>query len=205
MKFDIIGRIQNMRLPDGKTAILYSVYEAVSNSIHAINDLFGETLAASHGKVDVNIAVNEDNDIDLITITDNGIGFTPENLKSFETSDSRFKYQRGGKGVGRLIWIKMFETIKVDSVVKNGRTMERIQFRFSPEKEKSITNLRKTSAPGAHRGTTITLSDLRPDQRGRVRPSSYLKDLALHLLPQSHLRHASSSEHYLSRGNLKSK
>ena len=29
MKFDILGRIQNMRLPDGKTAILYSIYEAV--------------------------------------------------------------------------------------------------------------------------------------------------------------------------------
>jgi hypothetical protein len=30
MKFDVVGRINNMRLPDGKTAILYSVYEAVS-------------------------------------------------------------------------------------------------------------------------------------------------------------------------------
>ena len=26
MKFDVIGRINNMRLPDGKTAVLYSVY-----------------------------------------------------------------------------------------------------------------------------------------------------------------------------------
>jgi hypothetical protein len=47
MKFDVIGRINNMRLPDGKTAILYSVYEAVSNSIHAINDRFSEKIAAS--------------------------------------------------------------------------------------------------------------------------------------------------------------
>ena len=47
MKFDVIGRINNMRLPDGKTAILYSVYEAVSNSIHAINDRFKEEHATS--------------------------------------------------------------------------------------------------------------------------------------------------------------
>ena len=41
MKFDIQGRIENMDFPDGKTAVLYSVYEAVSNSIHAIIDRFG--------------------------------------------------------------------------------------------------------------------------------------------------------------------
>jgi nitrogen fixation/metabolism regulation signal transduction histidine kinase len=122
MKFDVIGRINNMRLPDGKTAILYSVYEAVSNSIHAINDRFSEEQAAVRGKVDVDIAVDDDGEIDTITITDNGIGFTPENLRSFETSDSRFKYKRGGKGVGRFIWIKMFDTIKVDSIVRKGRS-----------------------------------------------------------------------------------
>ena len=99
MKFDVIGRIHNMRLPDGKTAILYSVYEAVSNSIHAINDRFGETKAAQKGRVDVVITEDGDGDISSISITDNGIGFTTENIESFETSDSRFKYQRGGKGV----------------------------------------------------------------------------------------------------------
>ena len=184
MKFDIVGRIQNMRLPDGKTAILYSVYEAVSNSIHAINDRFGEAQAASKGRVDVDIAVGDSGDIESISIVDNGIGFTPDNIRSFETSDSRFKYQRGGKGVGRFIWIKMFETIKVNSVVKNGSAMERIRFRFSPEKANSIAHLRKAPAPGENPGTTITLSDLRPEQRGKVRPSSYLKDLALHFFPQ---------------------
>ena len=118
MKFDVAGRINNMRLPDGKTAILYSVYEAVSNSIHAINDRFGEKDAASKGNVSVDISLDECGDIDAITIRDNGIGFTDENLESFETSDSQFKYKRGGKGVGRFIWIKMFENICVESVVK---------------------------------------------------------------------------------------
>jgi len=65
MKFDVIGRINNMRLPDGKTAILYSVYEAVSNSIHAINDRFKEEHAAARGKVDVNIDVDENGDVTL--------------------------------------------------------------------------------------------------------------------------------------------
>jgi len=184
MKFDVIGRINNMRLPDGKTAILYSVYEAVSNSIHAINDRFTEEKAAAKGKVDVEITVDDDGEIESIAITDNGIGFTPDNLRSFETSDSRFKYQRGGKGVGRFIWIKMFDTIKVDSIIRKGRSSERIRFRFAPEKPSSIFGKRVTPVSGTETGSTITLSDLREDQRGRIRPTSYLKDLALHFFPQ---------------------
>lgn len=184
MKFDVIGRINNMRLPDGKTAILYSVYEAVSNSIHAINDRFGEENASNRGRVDVDIALDDAGDIAAITISDNGVGFTDKNLESFETSDSRFKYTRGGKGVGRFIWIRMFQTIRVDSVIKGGRSKERVRFRFAPEKANSIAYKRVTLAPGHDIGTTITLSKLRREQRGRVRPTSYLKDLALHFFPQ---------------------
>lgn len=183
MKFDVIGRINNMRLPDGKTAILYSVYEAVSNSIHAINDRFGEDQASTKGRVDVDIALDA-GEISTITINDNGIGFNADNLESFETSDSQFKYKRGGKGVGRLIWIKMFQTIRVDSVVQEGKFKERVRFRFAPEKANSIAYKRVTPAPQDEVRTTITLSKLRREQRGRVRPSSYLKDLALHFFPQ---------------------
>lgn len=184
MKFDVLGRINNMRLPDGKTAILYSVYEAVSNSIHAIYDRFGEEIAARRGKVDVNIVLEESGDISSISVTDNGIGFTDENIESFETSDSRFKYKRGGKGVGRFIWIKMFQTIRVDSVVGHGRSKERIKFRFAPEKSNSIAYKRTLPAPNEELTTTVTLSKMRQEQRGQVRPSSYLKDLALHFFPQ---------------------
>jgi anti-sigma regulatory factor (Ser/Thr protein kinase) len=184
MKFDVLGRINNMRLPDGKTAVLYSVYEAVSNSIHAINDRFTEAKAADNGWVNVEIEVDSEGDVSSIVVTDNGIGFTDDNLASFETSDSRFKYQRGGKGVGRFIWIKLFETIKVDSVYRKGKSNERVSFRFVPEKQNSIVAKRVVSAPGTPLETKITLSDLRPEQRGRVRPTSYLKDLALHFFPQ---------------------
>jgi hypothetical protein len=184
MKFDVIGRINNMRLPDGKTALLYSVYEAVSNSIHAINDRFSEENATSKGKIRVDISVDQQDDIDTISITDNGIGFTPENIRSFETSDSRFKYQRGGKGVGRFIWFKIFELIKIDSVVKIGKSKERVRFTFDPQRENSIVGKRTTKAQDEDQETIVTLAGLRPEQRGRMRPSSYLKDLALHFFPQ---------------------
>jgi hypothetical protein len=78
----------------------------------------------------------------------------------------------------------MFETIKIDSVVAKGKSLDRIRFRFAPESEDSIVEKRVTRASGETPGTVITLSDLRPEQRGRLRPSSYLKDLALHFFPQ---------------------
>src|SRR5690349_11164116 len=117
MKFDILGRIQNMRLPDGKTAILYSIYEAVSNSLHAIQDRFGEDQMARKGDIKVAVETDDYGDVESIAITDNGVGFTEANLDSFETSDSRYKYKRGGKGVGRFIWIKTFDRISINSVI----------------------------------------------------------------------------------------
>ena len=106
MKFDILGRIQNMRLPDGKTAILYSIYEAVSNSLHAIQDRFGEQHMGKKGDIEVSVQTDDYGDVKSIAVTDNGIGFIDANLESFETSDSRDEYIRDGKGVGRFIWVK---------------------------------------------------------------------------------------------------
>lgn len=184
MKFDVIGRIQNMRLPDGKTAIIYSVYEAVSNSIHAINDKFGEAHAAEKGKVVVDIETDDFGSVEEIKVTDNGIGFTPGNLTSFETSDSRWKYARGGKGVGRFIWIKMFEDIRIESVAKTSGKMQKIKFRFMPEKMNSIAYKKDSPAPGSPSGSSITLSQPRVQQRGNIQAGSFLKDLALHFFPQ---------------------
>ena len=132
----------------------------------------------------VDILVDEQDDIDTISITDNGIGFTPENIRSFETSDSRFKYQRGGKGVGRFIWFKIFELIKIDSVVKIGKSKERVRFTFDPQRENSIVGKRTTKAQDEDQETIVTLAGLRPEQRGIIEAFVYLKDLALHFFPQ---------------------
>ena len=64
-------------------------------------------------------------------IEDNGIGFNSINYKSFETSDSLLKKDRGGKGIGRFLWLKAFDNVTVNSIFnENGEYFER-QFRFS--------------------------------------------------------------------------
>ncbi|MCP4699660.1 MAG: hypothetical protein GY862_22845 [Gammaproteobacteria bacterium] len=52
-------------------------------------------------------------------ITDNGIGFNEANMKSFLTLDSEYKAKKGGRGVGRLLWLKAFERVSVTSVFKS--------------------------------------------------------------------------------------
>lgn len=177
MKFDIEGRINNMRLPSGNAAILYSAYEAVSNSLHSISQRFGDE-SREKGRIDVEIETDKDNYISLIRVTDNGIGFTSSNLNSFDTCDSRHKKDIGGKGIGRLIWFKLFEKISIRSTFSENEKNTHISFDFDPRLDDSIT--KTASTPLNKIGSEITLSKLREGQKAKVRKVSFLRDLSLH-------------------------
>ena len=64
-------------------------------------------------------------------VLDNGIGLTEDNWRSFRTSDSTFKVSRGGKGVGRLSWLKAFGGCRVVSYYDQNDIAYRREFRFS--------------------------------------------------------------------------
>ncbi len=179
MKFDVLGRISNMGLPDGKLAILYSVYEAVSNSVHSIEAQF-KSEAPTKGKIFVSVDTDDDAFIERISISDNGTGFTPKNLDAFDTSDSRFKASIGGKGVGRLIWLKVFRTIRVSSAYLGDGTKKSIHFNFVPEQEDSIQDIDRDKDYEHPHGATVFLDNMREGQKEKVRKVSFLRDLALH-------------------------
>lgn len=126
------GRLRNTSLPASNGML--PVYEAVSNAIHAIEDA---NIPFQSGEITVQI--NRDGQATIpyeqafrrstpdtkgeivgFTITDNGIGFNDENMKSFLTLDSEYKAERGGRGVGRLLWLKAFERATVESVYQDG-------------------------------------------------------------------------------------
>jgi len=127
------GRLRNTSLPASNGML--PVYEAVSNAIHAIEDA-----KLSLQKGEITVQINRDGqatipydqaakrsttdamgDIVGFTITDNGVGFNDENMKSFLTLDSEYKAERGGRGVGRLLWLKAFERATVESVYEDGQ------------------------------------------------------------------------------------
>ena len=85
------------------------------------------------------------------TVQDNGVGFTLANLTSFETTDSGWKRTRGGKGIGRLLWLKAFSRAEVDSTYQEQSEWRRRQFTFSlPE---GITGLQDSDASDERRST----------------------------------------------------
>ena len=128
MNTNLPGRLRNTSLPLGRS--LFPLFEAVVNSIHAIEEA---GLAATDGRIKVEILRSGQGllgfddgkkkpgppptrDIQGFRITDNGIGFNDANMESFETLDSEHKAEQGGRGVGRLSWLKAFARVNVESI-----------------------------------------------------------------------------------------
>ena len=116
------GRLRNTDLPVSRC--LYPLFEAVVNSIYAIDDRVDSdnAFALSEGRIRVSLDRAADSDlfggkaeIISITIEDNGIGFNDENYDSFCELDSMYRASKGCKGIGRLLWLKCFSSVEVDS------------------------------------------------------------------------------------------
>ena len=96
---------------------LLPLFEAVINALQAVQD-------ASKGAHKVVVEIERGSDLGLddqppitgFKVSDTGVGFNDENFNSFNTSFSEYKVARGGKGLGRFIWLKAFEYVEIDSV-----------------------------------------------------------------------------------------
>lgn len=116
-KINIKGRVKNFTLPENKSLI--PLFEAVVNSLQAIEER--RRMESFDGEISIKIEREETlsdeilGHIENITITDNGIGFNEDNFNSFLESDSDYKNEIGGKGVGRFSWLKAFKNVSIDS------------------------------------------------------------------------------------------
>ncbi|MEL7281349.1 MAG: hypothetical protein AAGK79_13400 [Pseudomonadota bacterium] len=136
------GRIRNTTLP--KKHGLIPLFEAVVNSIHAIEERFAETERnLSEGKIEIIIERDSQGELDVagkklasprihsFEIRDNGVGFTDANWTSFNLLDSTHKIAKGCRGIGRLMWLKAFSYVSVTSnYVENDSLLMR-EFTFS--------------------------------------------------------------------------
>ena len=176
MQTSLKGRLRNTELPMGHG--LLPVFEAVVNSIHAI-DACGEP---HQGKISVSIVrepqlglgLSEEprrgavplEPIRAFRVTDNGIGFDDPNFSSFETLDSEYKATLGCRGVGRLLWLKAFERASVDSVyrVESGATKRR-RFRFTLS---GVEGLEVSDSPGSEIRTFVEIDGFKKLYRDRA-------------------------------------
>jgi hypothetical protein len=140
---DLVGRLRNFALPPYR--VLVPVFEAVVNSIHAIQEakppagrisIEVQRLAATASGLQQELPLYEQTTRPPITgfrIRDNGCGFTSDNYTSFRTSDSRRKVALGGRGVGRFTWLKVFDHVAVQSTYAYDAQRRHRSFRFSAE------------------------------------------------------------------------
>jgi hypothetical protein len=161
-EFDLTGRVRNLGLPASAVNSLIPLFEAVSNGLHAIEARWGDK-APTSGEIKIKVIRRDDDDDHAIVgfeIVDNGIGLTEANWKSFRTSDSDFKISRGGKGVGRLSWLKAFSDCQITSRYQgeNGKRWRR-KFSFAITRGRNPIHDHENKAvqPQVEIGTTIRL------------------------------------------------
>lgn len=170
MKIDIRGRVDNLRL--ATTQGLRPVFEAIANSIHAIEDREGTTgnititirRATSQGVL--HDGARKSDPICDFEIRDNGVGFDARNYESFNTSDSRYKSDRGGKGIGRLLWLKAFTKAAVDSIYEKDGSRQRRRFDFTYS-EPGVENDRVDDAKDAPVSTTVKLIGFKTEYQAK--------------------------------------
>ncbi|KGJ76957.1 hypothetical protein GY21_08520 [Cryobacterium roopkundense] len=162
----LAGRVRNTTLP--KTHALLPLFEAVVNGIQSIDSRHAQELG--RGRLTVRIHREQQVAFNLETSTpgraplepitgfsiqDNGVGFTPQNMVSFETLDSDYKAGIGCRGVGRLLWLKAFDRIEVQSAYyDDANVLQGRQFKFSVARE-----VEQDGAPGgfSDSGSTVIL------------------------------------------------
>ena len=140
-KFDsnLLSRVRNYSLVPSTDNALLPLFEAITNSIHAVQERF-ENDWKTKGQIEIYIFPREDGKVKDIEIEDNGIGLNYDNFKSFKTSDSPYKIKKGGKGIGRLSWLKAFESAHIISVFENENKKYRREFIFKLDENEPISS-----------------------------------------------------------------
>ena len=170
------GRLRNTSL--SKMRGLFPLYEAVVNSIHSIE----EQPVAHSGRIDVQILRNPQETFSFdengkkpgpdavesvigFKIQDDGIGFTDDNMKSFETLDSDLKVAKGCRGIGRLLWLKAFDRATVTSRYRNGNGAGMLRtFLFDRHEGVSNHQIRRSDFNGTNE-TLVELQDFKTSYR----------------------------------------
>lgn len=188
---DIIGQVSRLPLKPSEENALLPLHEAISNALHAITDRFGDADIADKGRIDIEVLRRErqkdDEEPDVIgfVITDNGIGLNDDNFRSFCTPFSRHKIRRGGKGVGRLGWLKVFERIEIASCFQTGDEKQNIEFDFVLREQNQIDLKKETTALLSETGTRVKMWSFRDSYGTRcpAKTDTILQRVIGHFLP----------------------
>ncbi len=178
MKVDVLGCVRATHVP--KDSAFLPVFEAVVNAIHSTQDRFGTDVLAQ-GRIEVRVVRVPQPDlpgspgrpsvlpIERVVVTDNGQGFTPRNLGSFQTAYTTAKLDRGGKGVGRFSWLAVFREAHVESTYHEESGPRRRSFTFRPTPRGIEGHTDLPVEPEAELTTAVELRGIQPKYADALR------------------------------------
>lgn len=180
LRHSVVRRLKNFPLAPSPDNALIGVYEAISNSIHSAFD----SGKPQEKEIVVDVIRNGAGAIEGFRIADNGIGLNDANFDSFRDLDSDYKLKRGGKGVGRLTWLKTFERVRVTSrFSQDGEWLER-SFSFVADDATPFPDYSLGPSDKKLSETIVDLEELKPEY-AEVAPKksdTVLKAIARHFV-----------------------
>jgi hypothetical protein len=133
MQVDLAGRVGNLSLPYQYG--LRPVFEAVINASDAVAEKgkAGSTVIRVHRDqsqlpLQIEGALQP---IQSFQIVDSGAGFNSKNWAAFQQCDTTSKAAKGGKGIGRLLFLKAFDHAAVESTFEEEGVWQTRSFVFS--------------------------------------------------------------------------
>lgn len=181
---DLERRILNLALgPTTPSNALVPIFEAVYNSLHAVHDRFRNEWCKL-GQITIAL-IDFDSSSPSVEIRDNGIGLDQSNFKSFRTYDSSWKVGRGGKGVGRLAWLKVFQKAKISSNFNQDGKIYNRSFSLELNNNQPISEYVATENSSAEVGTTVKLCNMKPEyvRHMPTQTDTIIRKLVAHFLP----------------------
>ena len=174
IKTNLEGRVRNTSLP--KSHALMPVFEAVVNSIQSIEDS-----PTTPKDCWIRILVHRSKDTESIeghlledseqiapisgfTIEDNGVGFGEDKYAAFLTLDTDYRRPKGGHGIGRLLWLKAFDFIEIESLFQENNGRMKRSFSFSINDGVNSHSLEPAENSEILK-TTLQLRDFKEDYR----------------------------------------
>lgn len=185
-KPDMPAVLERTYLANTFDAFLLPVYEAGSNSIHALLDRFGPDRISTDGKLKFEFSIGSNHREFLVTVSDNASGLDEKNYVAFYTPFTGHKLRKGGKGFGRFVAFKVFENVgyKSKSFGEDGKTLGR-NFKFDIYSDEEIIDLGGSDDIEFQTGCSVTYSvvkDYYKGQWGKLSEKSILDHLSSNFL-----------------------
>jgi hypothetical protein len=138
---------------------LFCLFEAISNSLYccAKNKEILITINLKRQYKANEIERDRNNFIIGFSISDNGEGFTDENYEKFTKTIYKTNHE-GGRGEGRIAFLKVFRTVEIDSVYQAGDKTYNRKFHFD---RNNIDDNNNEVEGSMQIGTKISLNDIR--------------------------------------------